>query len=128
DLDPDLRESIEAAQAKVVQEPRSAEAWGYLGKLLRTPEFNEEASFCFAQAEKLDERNIRWPYLRGEAIMMTAPEAALPHLRRALEVADRVEPDNLVPRLRLAELLMATGRHDEADDCLRLARAIDPDN
>src|SRR5262249_18785862 len=107
---------------------RSAEAWGYLGKLLRTPNFNEEAGFCFAQAEKLEPNEVRWPYLRGEAILLETPEKALPHLRRAVETADRHEPDNLVPRLRLAEVLIATGQHEEAETCLRLAREIEPDN
>jgi Flp pilus assembly protein TadD len=127
-LDSDLREAIQEAQAKVQQEPRSAEAWGHLGKLLRTPYFNEEASFCFAQAEKLDPNSVRWPYLRGEALMLATPEDALGPLRHAVEVADRNEPDNLVPRLRLAELLISTGRHEEAETCLRGARDIDPDN
>jgi Flp pilus assembly protein TadD len=128
DLDSDIREAIQEAQSKVKQEPRSAETWGLLGKLLRSPSFNEEASFCFAQAEKLEPNIVRWPYLRGEALMLAAPEAALAPMHRAVEVADKNEPDNLVPRLRLAELLIATGRHEEAEAFLRGARDIDPDN
>jgi Flp pilus assembly protein TadD len=46
-------------------------------------------------------------------------------LRRAVEIGDRTEPDNLVPRLRLAEALMAVGMHDEAETCLRRAHEID---
>src|SRR5262249_30133672 len=97
-LDPALRESIAAARDRVLREPSSAEAWGHLGKLLRTPDMNEEAAFCFGQAEKLEPQNVRWPYLRGEAVMQANPEAALPHLRRAVEIGDRSEPDNILPR------------------------------
>src|SRR5262249_8559366 len=120
-VDPAIRESIESARAKVLQEPRSAETWGLLGKLLRAPEFNDAAAVCFAQAEKLQPNNVRWPYLQGEAFVMERPEAALPYLRRAVEIGDQTEPDNLVPRLRLAEALMAVGMHDEAETCLRRA-------
>jgi tetratricopeptide (TPR) repeat protein len=127
-LDPDLREAIQSARTKVIEQPRSAEAWGLLGKLFRTPDFNVQASFCFAQAEKLEPNKIRWPYLQGEAVMLEDPEAALPHLRRAVAVGDRTEPDNVVPRLRLAEVLLNVGQYDEADACLNRAQEIDPDN
>lgn len=127
-LDTALRESIVAAREKVLQHPRSSEAWGHLGKLLRTPEFNDEASSCFAEAEKLDPDNVRWPYLRGEAVMLAKPEIAVSHLRRAVEVCDRLEPDNIVPHLRYSEILVAQGMHDEAEAALRRAREKDPEN
>src|SRR5437870_13762828 len=50
-LDPALAESIAAARDRVLREPNSAEAWGQLGKLLRTPGLIDEADFCYAQAE-----------------------------------------------------------------------------
>jgi cytochrome c-type biogenesis protein CcmH/NrfG len=127
-LDPTLRQAILAARERVVQQPRSAEAWGHLGKLLRGPDFNSQASFCFAQAEKLEPNKIIWTYLRGEAFILQDPETAVVHLSRAAELADRVEPDNITARLRLAETLLTLGRFDEADSQLHRALEIDPDN
>jgi tetratricopeptide (TPR) repeat protein len=127
-LDPTLREAILSARERVLQQPRSAEAWGHLGKLLRGPDFITQASFCFAQAEKLEPNKIAWPYLRGEAFILQAPDAAVVHLTRAAELADRLEPNNVVPRLRLAETLLTLGRFDEADKHLRRALEIDSDN
>lgn len=127
-LDPTLREAILAARERVVQQPRSAEAWGHLGKLLRGPDFNSQASFCFAQAESLEPNKIIWPYLRGEAFILQDPETAVVHLARAADLADRVEPDNITARLRLAETLLALGRFDEAATHLQRAQETDPDN
>jgi tetratricopeptide (TPR) repeat protein len=127
-LDPTLRDAIVAAQERVMKHPRSAEGWGHLGKLLRGPDFNTQASFCFDQAEKLEPKKVEWAYLRGEAFILQDPESAVVHLARAAELADRVDPDNVVPHLRLAEILLNLGRYDEADTHLRRAVEIDPDN
>jgi tetratricopeptide (TPR) repeat protein len=126
--DPDLVEAVEAARGKVRQNPHSADAWGDLGKLLRASSYHAQAVFCFAQAERLAPDVPRWAYLRGEGLLPDEPETALPHLRRAAVLCDRVDRDNIAPRLRLAELLLQVGRYDEAGEELRRAEEIDPDS
>ncbi len=125
--DPALAGAVAAARDRVLREPSSPAAWGNLGKLLRASQFVPEAVVCFAQAERLDPDNPRWPYLRGEGLILRDPEAALPHLRRAAALAERADPDNIAPRLRLAEVLLARGQHDEAEAHLRRAVEMAPD-
>jgi tetratricopeptide (TPR) repeat protein len=127
-VDPAISEAISAARADVLKNPRSASAWGQLGKALRPAEFNEAASFCFGQAEKLEPDNVRWVYLRGEALNLQDPPKAAIHLRRAVQVCERIDTDNIIPRLRLAEVLMRSGNHEEADSVVRRTLELDPDN
>ncbi len=126
--DPELAEAVEAARGKVREAPYSAAAWGDLGMLLRGVSLYRPAETCFAQAEKLEPKETRWAYLRGETYLTRDPDAALPHLRRAAELWSRGEPAHVAPWLRLAELLLERGDLDEADKYLRRALDADPSN
>ncbi len=128
DADPELAEALAAARGQIEREPRSAAAWGRLGKLLRAAHALEPAARMFAQAAKLDPGNPRWPYLHGEALSQSQPEAALTPLRQAVELCTRQDADLLAPRLRLAEALLAAGRQDDAKTQLRLAQEKEPEH
>jgi tetratricopeptide (TPR) repeat protein len=128
ETDPALAEAVAQARDQVRRAPYSAAAWANLGKLLRASQFNAQAVTCFAQAERLEPGNPRWPYLRGEGLLPGDPDGALPHLRRAVELFDREGVDTVVPRLRLAEVLLVRGHLDEAEAQLRQAGEEDPDN
>ena len=97
---------IREAQEETRQRPRSADAWGRLGMTLLANKFLEESVVPFAHAEEFDRKDPRWPYLRGESLLPGDPDAALPHLRRAAELAGRGEADSVAPWLRLAEVLL----------------------
>src|SRR5438270_5558930 len=105
-VDPAIVQAIDAARAEVRAAPRSAATWGRLGMVLRAHDFAAEANACFAQAERLDASDPRWPYLHGLTVALTDRDAAIPLLQRA---ADR-SPFNPTPRLRLAEVLLQQGR------------------
>ncbi|MBI1915102.1 MAG: tetratricopeptide repeat protein [Planctomycetes bacterium] len=123
--DPVLAEAVEAARGRVRQEPYSAASWGQLGKLLRGSGYKEQAEVCFAQAERLDPNEVRWPYLRGESRLPGDPDAALPHLRRAADLAGRSAADSVAPWLRLAEVLLEKRENEEAEKNFRRARDVD---
>src|SRR5262249_53628815 len=82
--DPAVVRIVEEAGAAVRQAPRSAAAWGHLGRVLLVHAFQAEAQTCFAAAERLDPREPRWPYYQGLTFVRGDPEAAIPKLRRAL--------------------------------------------
>jgi tetratricopeptide (TPR) repeat protein len=111
-VDPAVRRAVDLTRAEVLHHPDSADAWGKLGMLLLAHGFSVEAiDTCLAQAERLDPRQPRWPYLRAAPLLKTDPEAALPKLQRAVTLCD-CDPD--APRLQLAELLLSDGRLEEA--------------
>ena len=125
-LDPELAGAIESARQQVRKDPYSAAAWGKLGKMLRASQLLDEAVVCFAQAERLAPTDPQWPYLQGEALRKSDARAALPLLERAADLAGRAF--GVAPHLRLAEVLLALGRGDEAEGQLRQALDIEPDD
>src|ERR1700686_4498728 len=50
--DREVQEVIESARAAVLEQPHSADAWGYLGKVFLSHLFDREATFCFNQASQ----------------------------------------------------------------------------
>src|SRR5262249_39712413 len=72
--DPAVARAIEAARRAVWWKPRSAAAWGRLGQLLRAHGAVPESNRCFAQAERLDPGDPRWPYLQGTGLQSDDPE------------------------------------------------------
>jgi tetratricopeptide (TPR) repeat protein len=125
EVDPEVAEAIKAAQERVRQQPRNGTTWGRLGMVFRAHDFAEESSRCFREAERLDPREARWPYLLGLTLVMTDPDAGVPCLERAVELCG---DHPLAPRLRLAEVLLERGRLDEAQKHLDRARRRERDN
>jgi tetratricopeptide (TPR) repeat protein len=108
---------------KVRREPRSAETWGRLGKVLFGHGLPDAAQPCFREAERLDPENPRWPYFQGLFFCRFASGDPIPPLRRAADRAARSDPGNLTPRLVLAERLLLLGLTDQAEE--QLARAAE---
>jgi tetratricopeptide (TPR) repeat protein len=120
--------AIEAMMDRVRKDPRSVEAWGRLGKVLRAHSFDNQAGVCFAYLEKRDPKEPRWPYYQGLALLATDKQAAVAYLRRAAELAEQSDPDQTAPRLQLAETLLELGQVEEAEGLFRAVREQDPQN
>jgi tetratricopeptide (TPR) repeat protein len=126
--DPEVAAAVRLALDGVRQEPRSAAAWGRLGQLLLANEYTEEALECLARAEALDGDDPRWPYLRGVALLPRDSALAVAHLRRAADLADEHDPNNLGARLVLAEAYLMLRQTDEAQQQLDRAASKGPNN
>jgi tetratricopeptide (TPR) repeat protein len=110
-----VAEAIGEARQGVEQSPSSAVAWGRLGLALRAHDFRGEATRCFAQAERLDPADPRWPYHQALELLSSEPDAGLACLQRAANL----EGPTSVPRLLLGEVLLSLGRDDEAEQQFR---------
>jgi tetratricopeptide (TPR) repeat protein len=122
--DPAIVRAIDEARAEVHASPRSAAAWGRLGMLLRAHDFGMEANACFAQAERFDGTDPRWPYLQGLTLALSDRDAAIP----LLESAAQRSSTTTAPRLRLAEVLLLQGRQEDARRHFQKVVASDPAN
>jgi tetratricopeptide (TPR) repeat protein len=122
DLDPEVIVAVKEARAEVAARPRSAAAWGRLGMVLYANTLFEDSIPVFAQAEKLDPRDARWPYLGGLALVLQSPDEGVAALKRAASLP----PPNLTIRLRLAEEYVKQDRFEEADELLRDVLAENP--
>jgi tetratricopeptide (TPR) repeat protein len=123
--DPAVAAAIDRDRQTVLQAPRSAAAWGQFGRILMVFYFRDEAIACFAQAERLDPGEPRWPYYQAVLLLLDNNEEAIARLRRALELCGD-EPD--IVRLRLSEALLTAGRLDEAEEGFRRLLARDARN
>ena len=62
--DAEVRQAVEHARQKVLDQPGDAHAWGYLGMVLMAHDFLAEADPCFAEAARLNPKSPTWPYGR----------------------------------------------------------------
>jgi tetratricopeptide (TPR) repeat protein len=121
-VEPAVIKAVQAARQQVVEQPRSAEAWGELGMTLEANGFYPQAQVCYAQAEELDPQDRRWPYFLGMLQLWSkgSPGQAaegLRHLRGAVALSDAQEA--FEPRLRLAQALLDLNQKEEAETLLR---------
>jgi tetratricopeptide (TPR) repeat protein len=123
-IDHQVAQAISLAREAVRRDPRSAEAWGMLGKVLRAHDYHHEADTCFDRAEALNPRDPRWPYLISRGPRGTDPDGALPYLRRAADHCG----DVAAPRLTLGELLLDKGSLEEAEEQFRRVLQNEPAN
>jgi tetratricopeptide (TPR) repeat protein len=125
DVDPAVAEAVETARREVRWHPRSAAAWGRLGQLLLAHGFKPESRACFAQAERLESTNPRWPYLQGLNLRFDDPEAAVLCLRRSVALCAR-GPN--APELLLAEVCLQQGNLGDAERHFRYVLGRDSDD
>jgi protein O-mannosyl-transferase len=116
---------IQRRMDEVRAAPRSGQAWGKLGAILKSFNFREQAQACLAEAEKLAPKEPRWPYLQATLHANDAPALAISKLRRTVALCGN-EPE--MPRLRLARLLAESGREDEARTELEQLLRAKPDS
>jgi tetratricopeptide (TPR) repeat protein len=123
-----VRAVVEEAQAGVQRAPGEAGAWGWYGKVLLANGFDAEAFAALRQAAELDPEEPRWPYLQATRLLLRDRAAGLDLLRRAVELADRRDPDNTACRLLLIEAVFEQGDYSEASELARAVLAREPAN
>lgn len=130
DVRPAVRRAIESARHVVESEPQSGLAWGRLGMVCSAHEYTAESIVCFAEAQRLDRSDVRWPYLLAVASEGSDHSASVIAYREAIARRRAVSRGGVavLPQLRLAELLLQLGQLDEATPLLNdLASAVPDD-
>jgi tetratricopeptide (TPR) repeat protein len=121
DLEPTAAELIRRHLDMVRAAPRSGDAWGKLGALLKSFGYRDQALACLKEAERLDPREPRWPYLQVSLSTGGPTAVTIERLRRAVA---RCDNDPEMPRLRLVQLLAQAGEERQAREELeQLLRA-----
>ena len=126
--DPEVQQALARARQKVLEDPRSAAAWGHLGKLLLAHIFPGEADVCFAQASRLAPTDPRWLYARGVIALRRDPEKPVTLLRQAIAAGGSRPQDQSAMTLQLAEALLERGALEEAEGLFRKEFDRDPQN
>lgn len=119
-----VKAAIERELGAVRSDPRSGQAWGRLGLVLRAHEFGSEANVCLATACRLEPREFLWAYIAGVSLSITDADAAIACFQRAAALRSR----EALPHFRLAELLLQQQRTDDARREFEQALALEPES
>jgi tetratricopeptide (TPR) repeat protein len=120
-----VRAAVEAARQKVLDDPKSAPAWGTLALTLQAHQLEVDADRCYERAASLDPSDPRWPYARGWLALKRSADAAAPFFRQAAGLDGRPEYRSAA-RVQLAEILLEQGNAGEAESLLRAESPDDP--
>lgn len=114
--DPDVAQTIHDAREAVTLSRGTAESWANLGVLFHVHGYPDEACECFEQATAKDSNDLHSRYLWAVSLSRESPDAARPHLQRAVELLD--DQDD-APLVRLAELEFELDQFAEAETLFR---------
>ncbi len=119
-----LLKAVETAQKAVRNVPDDAEVWGQLGHVYLIHRWEVPAIACYRQANTIAPDEFRWLYFLGRLTTRREPEAAVKYLNRALALNDAYAPAHLY----LASALRILGKLDDAQQHLKTAKELQPDN
>lgn len=105
-IDPLVAEALAGAKAQIVDQPRSATAWGELGMVFDAHGFRPEAESCYLTAAELNGEDYRWPYLYAQLLVVDNPIGAIDAFRQA----HAINPADPTVSLRAGDALLEAGR------------------
>ncbi len=112
---------IRMRNSAVTADPESAQAWADLARTLHAHDLFPQAIRAYRRAMEIQPGDARWPYLAALAQAKSDPEASLPLFERAVGLS----PANAAVHINHGDVLMALGRHPEAEAAYQQALAID---
>jgi len=154
--DPRLAQAVADAQRKIMDSPRSDEAWGHLGNVYLVHHWESEAAACYRRAIELNSSEFRWHYYLGRALDTRDSTEAVAAFAKAIELdkdyaatyvysslalrrlnrlqearehltrAGELAPRNPYSHLHLGELDLVDGQYESARDHLQKALALNP--
>jgi tetratricopeptide (TPR) repeat protein len=113
--DAEVRQAVQSARQKVLDQPNDGKKWGHLGMVLLAHQLYAEADRCFDEAARLDPNSPNWPYGRALIALKQHPDDAAAFLQQAL-LAERSRPEQQsAARLQLAETYLERHELEEAE-------------
>ena len=108
-----LEPKLQQAYAKVLEHPTDVEANGYLAMTFHAFDQYDLAAIFYQRCDLFQPGTFHWPYYLGIARGAWGKTGeAISILRKATAI----DPDYLPARIRLGELLLATGSEEEAEE------------
>lgn len=114
EMHPAVRSLLTDYRTRLENNDDSADAWGLYGMCLQQHQRPREALACYRVAARLDPKDARWPFYSGVILAETDTAQALAWFQESIER----DPRQWAARLRAVELLIDTGRTDEARQLL----------
>jgi tetratricopeptide (TPR) repeat protein len=122
-MDPDVARTIDDAVAAARANPRSAEAFGRLGRIYHANEFYDLGAQCYAIAAGLDPATPDWPYYLG---VLAAERGRSDEAEARFREVIRLTPDDAPTWARLGDLHLVRGEREEAAAAYGRYLALEP--
>lgn len=122
-MDPDVARAIDDAVAEARANPRSAEAFGRLGRIYQANEFYDLGAQCYAIAARLEPATADWPYYLG---VLAAERGRSDEAEAYFREVTRLTPGYAPAWARLGDLLLIRGERDEASAAFDRYLALEP--
>lgn len=124
DMQAPVARVLAAARKGVVDQPRSAAAWGRFGAACDAHRLFDEASICYRRAHELDPKDFAWPYLLAVVQDFRGVEPA--EVTAQFEEALRLNPNYPPAVLRFGDALVRQGKNPQARIAYGRALELDP--
>ena len=122
-LEPLVQDLVNQLAGRISAQPRLIDGWVNLGSVLAGHGVYREAAECFAQAGRIQPEQPQWAYLEAYCREQWEPlERVIPLYRRSATAESLAAR---TPWLRLGEVLLETGRLDEARRCFQRVLRLD---
>jgi tetratricopeptide (TPR) repeat protein len=113
--DAEVRQAVQSARQKVLEQPNDATKWGHLGMVLLAHQLYADADRCFAEAARLDPSSPSWPYGRALIALKHHSDDVPAFLRQALSADRSALEQQSAARLQLAETYLERQELEEAE-------------
>jgi tetratricopeptide (TPR) repeat protein len=111
-----LVEAVSRARWAIRRAPWSDRPRGHMAMLLQAHSLDAEAAVFYAQAERLNPQEPRWPYLHSGVVASADGPQAIELLRRAAELTRHQAVASDLPLVRLGDLCLDNARLGEAEE------------
>ena len=115
---------VEAAQQRLVEAPKDANAWGELGNIYFVHGWEVEAAECYRSSVEIAPNEFRWLYYLGMITYRTDPQAASHTLADAIKLDAQYAPAHVYR----AAALRSLGHLGQAKTHLKTANELDSRN
>lgn len=126
DMEPQVVTLIDETRDILVNNRKSAQAWGKYAMVLDAHRLHETAAVCYRRAYELAPKEFRWPYLL--AISLSYDKTTFLECIEKLKDAAKLDSQYVPLYIRLGKIQLRHGMTTESQEAFQQILKLDPNN